>query len=407
MGSPILGLPTFILPKTYRRRIQKVHTILLDLALILIFTRIGGIISHKFKMPEVTGALLAGVFLGPQMLDLVYYSDDIQLLSGLGGIMLMFLAGVNTDLEQLQKAGRSSFMIGLLGILGSLLFGLWGGSLFFTNTMENIFISIVLTATSISITVETLNELGTFHTNAGINILGAAVVDDILGLLLISVFLAANGGAGSVSLVYMLVKVILFCFFGILAIKFLPNNIDRIMKKIRLKHNPPTFSLAIALLFTFFSEMFDIAAITGAYFCGLLLSRVYYKEAIEKNVKAITSGLLSPIFFASVGLEMGIGSFNGSMIGMIIVLFAVAVIGKIIGCGGAAKIFGMKWNESMQIGAGMVSRGEVAVITANIGLQHGVITQEIFTLLMFIILLTTIAAPILLKLTFDRSTQTD
>ena len=375
---------------------------LINIAIILAATKIGGIVSRKFKMPEVLGALLAGVILGPVILNLVQYDDNIKLLSDLGVILLMFLAGLETDLEQFKKAGRSALVIALLGIIAPLLLGTLSAFLFYKNVFENIFIGVILTATSVSITVETLTELGKLNTRVGINILGAAVIDDILGLVLISGLLAVRSGDGACTLVVTMTKIFLFCLIAILAIVFLPKPINRLTKRIQPSRTFLTFSLAAVLFIAFIAESLGIAGITGAYLCGLLLSQFHHKEYLERNVKAISAGFLSPIFFASVGLEAGLEGFSKNVIITTLTMFAAAVIGKMIGCGAAARMFHMSRSESMQIGAGMISRGEVAIITANIGLQNHIITQEVFIPTILVVLLTTIVTPMLLKIAFSH-----
>lgn len=378
---------------------------LLDIALILIFTKTGGIISRKFKMPEVLGALLAGVILGPVLFNLVHYDDNIKLLSNLGVIMLMFLAGLETNLEQFKKAGKSSLVIALFGILVPLVLGSLSILPFYKNMVENIFLGVILTATSVSITVETLTELGKLNTKAGINILGAAVIDDILGLILISTLLTVNNNGGNASLAFTIIKIFLFCLSGILIILFLPGPLNKLTCKMKPGRALLTFSLAAALLAAFAAESLGIAAITGAYLCGLLLSQLNHKEYLEKNVKAISSGFLSPIFFASVGLEASLEGFGGRAVTITVVMFVVAVIGKVVGCGAAARLFKMSRSESLQIGVGMISRGEVAIITANIGLQNHIITQEAFVPTILVVLFTTVVTPILLKLSFSHRNQ--
>lgn len=376
--------------------------ILLDVALILIATKIGGLISRKLKMPEVLGALMAGVILGPLLFNLVQHNENIKLLSNLGVIMLMFLAGLETDVEQFKKAGKSSFVIALLGVLVPLILGTLSAFLFYGNIIENIFLGVILTATSVSISVETLTELGKLNTKAGVNILGAAVIDDILGLVLISLLIAFNNGGGGGSLVSTIIGIAVFCVIGILAIIFLPKVLNKFMKDIQPGRALLTFALAAALIAALLAEEVGIAAITGAYLCGLLLSQFNHKEYIERNVKAISSGFLSLIFFASVGLEASLEGFSGKVILITVVMFVIAVIGKVIGCGAAARLFKMSRSESIQIGVGMISRGEVAIITANIGLQNKIITQEVFIPTILVVLLTTIITPILLKLVFSH-----
>lgn len=381
--------------------------ILLDTALILFATKIAGLASRKLKMPEVLGALVAGVLLGPAVLNAVDYSDGVRLLSNFGVIFLMFLAGLETNLEEFKKAGKSSFLIAVMGIAFPLVMGTASAYLFFGNWAENLFVGIILTATSVSITVETLTELGKLNTRAGVNILGAAVIDDVLGLILISLVLAlyANGGASGSSPALTLLWIFLFCAAALLAILFLPRLADRYAKKIRPGRALLTFSIAAALLAAFAAEKAGIAAITGAYLFGLLLSCLPQKEYLERNIKAISSGFLAPVFFASVGIEANLNGLNAETAAIALVMFLVAVLGKVLGCGLGARIFRMSRGESLQIGVGMISRGEVAIITANIGLQNHIITQEVFVPTIIVVILTTIVTPILLKLAFSHRNE--
>ncbi len=384
--------------------------ILLDTALILFATKIAGLASRKLKMPEVLGALIAGVLLGPAVLNAVDYSDGVRLLANFGVIFLMFLAGLETNLEEFKKAGRSSFLIAVLGIAFPLVMGTASAYLFFGSWAENLFVGIILTATSVSITVETLTELGKLNTRAGVNILGAAVIDDVLGLILISLVLAlyaggGDGGASGSSAALTLLWIVLFCAAALPAILFLPRLAERYAKKIRPGRALLTFSIAAALLAAFAAEKAGIAAITGAYLFGLLLSCLPQKEYLERNVKAISSGFLAPVFFASVGIEVNLNGLNAGTAAIALVMFLVAVLGKVLGCGLGARIFRMSRGESLQIGVGMISRGEVAIITANIGLQNRIITQEVFVPTIIVVILTTIATPILLKLAFSHRSE--
>lgn len=383
--------------------------VLIDIALILIFTKIGGLISRKFKMPEVLGALIAGLILGPAVLRLVQYTESIKLLSELGVILLMFLAGLETNVDELKKAGKTSFIIALMGVIVPLFLGTAAAYLFFTNFWENLFVGVILTATSVSISVETLNELGKLNSKAGVNILGAAVIDDVLGLILISIVLAVSqtlgsGASGSdaiFSLIFTFVKIIAFCVLSVLVIVFVPRFINKVSIDSNHKRDLLTYSIASAFLLAFISEYLGIAAITGAYICGLALSQFVHREYLEKNIKAISSGFLSLIFFASVGIAADIKNFNMKVLLITLVMFTIAVIGKLVGCGGAAKLFKMSNSESIQIGVGMISRGEVAIITANIGLQNNIISEEIYIPTLIVVILTTVITPALLKVVFS------
>ena len=385
---------------------------LLNIVLILVFTKIGGMISRKMKMPEVLGALIAGVILGPVILNIVHYDDNIKLLSNLGVILLMFLAGLETNVEEFKKAGLSSFVIALGGIILPLVLGTLGAYMFFSDFWENIFVGVILTATSVSITAETLKELGKLNTRAGINILGAAVIDDILGLILISIVLAVAQTSGSntqvsgtLSIVYVFVKVILFCLASIIAVVYMPKYMNKFKNYIKPGREFLTFSLAFAVLIAYIAEVLGIAAITGAYIAGLILSSVTHREYLERNVKAISSGFLSLIFFASIGIEANLKEINMDVFFITLIMFIIAVVGKLVGCGGAARLLKMSRSESVQIGIGMISRGEVAIITANIGLQKGIITEEIFLPTLIVVILTTIITPVLLKLSFSHKVE--
>lgn len=384
---------------------------LFDIVLILIFTKLGGSISKKFKMPEVLGALTAGVILGPVILNLVQYDENIKLLSNLGVITLMFSAGLETDLEKLKKAGATSSIIAICGIIIPLILGTLCAYMFFDNLTENIFIGVILTATSVSITVETLKEIGKLNTKSGVNILGAAIIDDVLGLILISVVLVVaqssgtNASSAASSLAPVFIKAASFCIASLLGIIYLPKYINKFTKKIKAGRGILTFSLAFAFFMSFTAESLGIAAITGAYIAGLIISSISYKKYLERNMGSISTGFLSPIFFASVGIEANLKGLNREVIFITLVMFAVAVIGKLLGCGGAARLLKMKKSEALQIGTGMISRGEVAIITANIGLQKNIISEEIFLPTLIVVILTTIVTPVLLKMTFSHKNK--
>lgn len=385
---------------------------LLDIVLILLFTKIGGSISRKLKMPEVLGSLVAGLILGPIVLNLVQYDNNIKLLSNLGVIMLMFLAGLETNAEEMKKAGLTSFTIALAGIILPLILGTLGAYLFFSDFWENLFVGVILTATSVSITVETLKELGKLNTRTGVNILGAAVIDDVLGLILISIVLAIaqTGGpdsaaSGTLAVFTVLIKIIFFCLFSIVGILYLPKYINKFFDNLKKHSSILPICIACGIFMAYIAELLGIAAITGAYICGLILSTYQHKEHLEKNVKAISSGFLSLIFFASVGIEVNINGLTWEVLLITLIMFILAVVGKIAGCGGAARLLKMTKSESVQIGIGMVSRGEVAIITAKIGLQKGILSEEIFLPTLIVVILTTIITPVLLKISFSHRTE--
>lgn len=370
-------------------------------------SKIGGLISVKLKMPEVLGVLVIGIIIGPVVLDVVHFDAHIETLSTLGVIFLMFLAGLETDLRELKKAGITSAIIALFGVVLPMTIGAVVMNWFSHNWVQSIFVGIILTATSVTITVQTLNELGKLNTKVGLNILGAAVIDDILGFILISVLLSVQGGTGAEagetrSLFQTLLNVVLFCGGGALAVVFLPKLLNKVIRKAQTKALL-TIVYACVLAAAFLSEHLGIAAITGAYIFGLVMSETEKKECLLENTEVISVGLLSPVFFASVGLKVSLLGVSANIIGVTLALLAVAVFTKIIGCGIGAKLSRISNKESLQIGIGMVPRGEVALVTANIGLSVGILTNEIFLPIVIVIIFTTIVAPIFLKLTYSKS----
>ncbi|GIM30047.1 potassium transporter [Clostridium polyendosporum] len=388
------------------------HKVFLDIAIILIFTKLGSIISKKFKQPQVLGALIAGVIIGPSILGIVHESEHIKLLAELGVVMLMFLAGLETNLDELKKAGPSSLLIAIGGIIVPLVLGFLPAYFMYDNLWESIFIGVILTATSVTISVQTLTEMNKLNTRAGINILGAAVIDDILGLIIISFVLVlaqssqvAGGGDVLLQLLKVVGQVLIFCTASVAAIAFLPRYIDKYTKKAGSSQRIAVFSIGLTLLFAFLAEELGIAAITGAYVCGLMLSSVSHKHYIEKRVKTISTLFLTPIFFASIGLSVNMKDITLNIILLTLILLVVAIIGKVIGCSLPAKWVGMSTSESLQIGTGMVSRGEVALITTNIGLQSGIISSELFIPTLVVVLITTLITPILLKIVFSHKVE--
>lgn len=385
--------------------------VFLDIAVILITTKIFGELSKKIKMPQVLGALLAGVIIGPSVLGLVAETDAIKLLANLGVIMLMFLAGLETDLDEFKKAGKTAFFIALGGIILPLLFGTLSAYVFYNDFYENLFIGVILTATSVSITVETLNEMGKLNTKSGMNILGAAVIDDVLGLLVMSFVLAmaqaskspvASANVSS-TLIKVVINVLLFAIGSFVLIKFAPKYLDKYTKKSGATEKIAIFAIAFALVCAFLSEKLGIAAITGAYVCGLVISPITHKDYISEKIKGLSSCFLSPIFFASVGIATNIKSMNSTILLLTLLLLVTSILGKVLGCGFVAKLCGLTRQESLQIGVGMVSRGEVALITTNLGLEKGIITPQLFIPTLIVVIATTILTPILLKLAFSDS----
>lgn len=384
---------------------------LLDLALILLSTKLLGIITKKFKMPQVVGALLAGLILGPAMLNILKETNFIIQLSELGVIILMFSAGLDSDLKELRKTGKASFIIAIFGVVVPLVGGFLVAYLFndlnlldssSTNILlENLFIGVILTATSVSITVEALKEMGKLNTSAGTAILGAAIIDDILGIIALTVISSMTDS--SVNVLLVLLKIVVYFIFVIGTGVILYKIFDTWMRhENRDRRRFITASLVFCLLLAYISEeIFGIADITGAFIAGLILCNVDRKEYVASRLDVVSYSLLSQVFFASIGLKVVLPDMSMGIVVFAIILTIVAILSKVIGAGIGAKICKFSNKECIQIGTGMVSRGEVALIVASKGAALGVLNSVMLGPIIIVVVVTTIISPILLELAFN------
>ena len=388
---------------------------LFDMALILLSTKVFGLVTKKFSMPQVVGALLAGLVLGPAMLNVLHETDFIKQVAELGVIVLMFTAGLETDLTELKKTGKASFIIALLGVLVPLVGGLGIASIFnqesspeeVSHLLQNIFIGVILTATSVSITVETLKELRKLNTRAGNAILGAAIIDDILGIVALTIVTSCADASVNIALV--LGKVALFFVFaigaGVLFYQFYNHWVRAYQKDMR---RFVIIAFVFCLLLSFCAEeFFGVADITGAFIAGLILSNTPCAQYINSRFETISYMLLSPIFFASIGIQVDLSEMSSELLIFTVILVIIAIISKIIGCGIGAKLCQYSNRECVQIGVGMISRGEVALIVASKGAALGLMGATFFGPVVIMVVVTTILTPILLKLVFSSNKESD
>lgn len=384
------------------------YKFLFDLALILLSTKLLGLLTKKVQMPQVVGALLAGLILGPAVLNILHETNFIKQLSELGVIVLMFTAGLETDLKELKKTGKASFIIALLGVFVPLIVGFLiasvfnkGDSTLITSTfLQNIFIGIILTATSVSITVETLKELGKLSTKAGNAILGAALIDDILGIIALTLVISLADK--SINIAWVLIKIVLFFIFaglvGFIFYRVFTRWVSKANKDLR---RFVIVAFVFCLLLSFVAEdVFGVADITGAFIAGLIISNTERTKYIASRFDTMSYMLLSPIFFASIGIEVEIGKMDLSIIVFSILIVIAAILTKIIGCGLGAKLCKFSNSEAIQVGTGMISRGEVALIVANKGAAVGLMSAVFFAPIVVMVVITTIVTPVLLKLVF-------
>ena len=394
------------------------YNYLFFLAIILMSTKILGLATKKINLPQVVGALIAGLILGPAVTGLVSETDFLADISEIGVIVLMFSAGLETDITELKKCGKASFIIALLGVIVPLAGGFGIATLFNKGseeltssvTLQNVFIGIILTATSVSITVETLKELGKLSTNAGNSILGAALIDDILGIIALTVITSLADPEVKIGIV--LAKIAGFfvfaALFGVLFHIVFVKWTDRTTAKL---HRYNVMSFAFCLLFAFIAErFFGVADITGAFLAGILISTSTKIRYISSRFETLSYMLLSPVFFASIGLKVTLSKMSSDIIVFSVLLLIIAVLTKVIGCGAGAKLCKYTSKESLQIGVGMISRGEVALIVADKGAAVGLMSKEYFGPIVIMVVITTIITPILLKAVFadkNEKTQAD
>lgn len=386
------------------------YKFLMDIALILLSTKLLGLISKKFNMPQVVGALMAGIVLGPSMLNLIQETGFIHDLSALGVIVLMFAAGLETDIKELKKTGVASIFIAILGVAIPLAGGFIVANAFNVGVGSNkllqyIFIGMVLTATSVSITVETLKELGKLSTKAGNTILGAALIDDILGIIGLTLITSLADPTIKINIV--LIKIVAFFVlaggFGYICHKVFEKWVCRTPNEKR-RYVLAAFVICLVLAYVA-EEFFGVADITGAFIAGLIVSNTAKTEYINDRFETLSYMLLSPIFFASIGLKVSFGSMTTNLWIFTIVITIVAILTKVLGCGLGAKLCKYTNKESLQIGSGMVSRGEVALIVASKGIAVGLMTGTLLAPIVICVVITTVITPVLLKVAFAKAKE--
>ena len=376
---------------------------LFEIALILLSTKVLGIITKRFALPQVVGSLLAGLIMGPAMLNILQETALMDQLAELGVIVLMFNAGLETDLGELKKAGKSAFIIALIGVLVPLAGGFVLAGFFNRGPdtmLQNWFIGVVLTATSVSITVETLKEIGKLSTRSGNAILGAAIIDDVLGIIALTI-ITSLAGTGT-NLVMVLVKIAAFFAVSVVVWMIFHRVVEWWFKRYdRDKRRFVVISFACCLLYAYVAEaFFGVADITGAYIAGLIFAKTPRVTYLQDRFDTLSYTLLSPIFFASLGLKVVLPQMSMAIVLFSILLILWAVVSKVIGCGLGAKICHYSGQDSLRIGVGMISRGEVALIVANDGIAAGLMRQDFFGPVVLMVIATTILTPILLKLVY-------
>ena len=379
---------------------------LLDIALILLTAKVFGIIARKLHAPEVVGEIIAGLLIGPAILGLVDQSDFINKMAEIGVIMLMFEAGLSTDMKKLKQTGLKATAIACAGVfipimLGALLFmSFYGfGPVGSEQFIKGIFIGTIMAATSVSITVAALKELGKLSSTVGTTIVSAAIIDDVIGIVVLTFVLSAKGSGSSIWIT--MLKAILFFAVAIISGFIVYKAFKWLDARYEHTRRIPIAALVYCIVMAYVAErFFGIADITGAYVAGVVLCNLHDVKYVERKVDVSSYMVFAPIFFAGIGLKVSFKSMTTTLLFFSIAFVFVACISKIIGCGLISRACRFNWNDSLKIGIGMMTRGEVALITAQKGLAAGLVTSDYFTAVILMILVSSILAPVLLKILY-------
>ncbi len=389
------------------------YSIFRNLAIIILTAKFFGLVARKCKAPQVVGEIIAGLLIGPCVLNLVHISDTISVFAEIGVVLLMFSTGLGTNLKELIKAGPIATLIACVGVAvplagGTLLYSIFYGfaAVGSTEFYKALFIGTIMTATSVSITVAALQEMGHLKSFLGTTIVSAAVIDDVIGIVVLTCVLGAGSGTGT-GLGKVLFNTVLFFATAIgvgLIAHFAMKWLD--------KRNPHTQRITIVSMAFCFAmayvaeEYFGIADITGAYIAGIVFCSMDDASYVERRVDISNYVLFAPVFFASIGLKTDISGLTPQILLFSVCFVIVALITKVIGCGLAAKICRFSWADSLKVGVGMMTRGEVALIVAQKGLDIGVVDPVYFTAVILLIVVSSVATPLVLKVLFTKAPPT-
>ena len=389
------------------------YSVFRNLAIIILTAKFFGLAARKCKAPQVVGEIIAGLLIGPCVLNLVHISDTISVFAEIGVVLLMFSTGLGTNLKELIKAGPIATLIACVGVAvplagGTLLYSIFYGfaAVGSTEFYKALFIGTIMTATSVSIAVAALQEMGHLKSFLGTTIVSAAVIDDVIGIVVLTCVLGAGSGTGT-GLGKVLFNTVLFFATAIgvgLIAHFAMKWLD--------KRNPHTqritiVSMAFCFAMAYIAEAyFGIADITGAYIAGIVFCSMDDASYVERRVDISNYVLFAPVFFASIGLKTDISGLTPQILLFSVCFVIVALITKIIGCGLAAKVCRFSWADSLKVGVGMMTRGEVALIVAQKGLDIGVVDPVYFTAVILLIVVSSVATPLVLKVLFTKAPPT-
>ena len=381
-----------------------VFDFILQIVLVLLVAKIAGQISLRFGQPSVLGKIIAGIILGPAVLGWIEQTELIHVFSEIGVLLLMFLAGLETDLESLNKNMKAATLVAVLGVVMPIIMGWAASPLFHIPTSEGVFLGLLLAATSVSISVQTLREIGWLNSREGATLLGAAVLDDVIVVILIAVAIGFFMGTDT-NIAWVVAQQIIFFIIIYIVGKYIVPKFMHLFGGMQITEPVVTAGLILLFAAAYFADFLGVSGIIGTYFMGVAISRTKYAKEIEHGISPIAYGIFVPFFFINIGLPISFDGI-GDQIVFIIAFSLIAVLSKFIGCGLGAKVCGFGWKSSAGIGAGMISRGEVALILASIGLSGGILSHEFYGAMIVVIIITTLVTPPLLKLIFGKRLET-
>lgn len=379
------------------------------LSVILLATLIGGQFSARLKLPAVVGELLAGIIIGPAVLNLVQPTGIIKVFSDIGVIFLMFLAGLDSDLKTLKKLLRPSVLVAGFGMIVPIIIAYMTGILFAFSQAESLFLGLTFSATSVSISVAVLQEMGRLEGKEGMTILGAAVADDLLSILLLSIVSGLTGvpepgsNKGKDLILSLLIQAAFLILLVFVSVYVIPRLI-KLSQRLTLPVPETLVAMIIVVLASWGAEKVCLSNVIGAFFAGLALSRTSAQKTLKKNFTIIGYSSFIPIFFVSIGLDMSIKGILNDFI-LFFVLVIGSVFSKLVGAGLGAKIAGFNNSSALLVGTGMVSRGEMALVVAQMGLTNHLLAPAAYSTVIGAIIMTTVVSPFLLKWSIAKMTQ--
>lgn len=394
-----------------------------DLAIILLSTKLLGMLMRKLGMPQVVGAVIAGLLIGPAIWGMFGWwspvnpsEPEARFLDGIaeiGVVLILFSAGLETDVKELKRSGLAATLIACAGVIVPMIFGfliavpfLGGFSALSDSTilLDAIFVGVILTATSVGITVETLKEMGKLSGRVGTTILSAAIIDDVIGIVVLSVVIGFKDPSANPWMTILMT--VLFFIAAIVAGFFIKKLFKYLSDKYDHTRRIPILGLVVCFLYAFAAEkLFGIADITGAYVAGIVLSSLKDTHYIDRKVDINSYMIFSPVFFANIGIGASFEGFNVSLLLFGLLFVFAGIAGKIAGCGAVSRLCRHTWRESAQIGCGMIARGEVALVVCKKGIEGGLFSGTAINPVVPVIMLVIISSllcPIFLKLLFKK-----